>query len=115
MMGLQPIIGLEPLEFWLAAGRYLLMVSGFLLGIKHFAWLLRRHDRDHSAWEKFRHQVEMAVGFTVGVLYAMQAGYEPPGVALTRAETVVLVWAFAILLSVLVLSKRDTGVSPSDD
>lgn len=100
-------VTLTPLELWLAAGRYLLMISGWLLGIKHLAWLLRRDERIYTPFARLRHQVEMSVGFTIGVIYALQWLYSEAGSPLTRFETVVITWAFGVLLLTLVVSRQD--------
>lgn len=105
-MSLSLLVDLTPMELWLAAGRFLLMVSGTLLGAKHLAWLIRTDTDDAGAWPHFRHIVGMVAGFVIGAVYAVQIFTEPQGVVLTQGETVIIVWAFAVLMSVVV-SKSD--------
>lgn len=104
---MSPLLDLTPLQLWLAAGRFLLMVSGTLLGMKHLAWLIRRDTNRYSYWLQTRHVVEMLSGFVIGIVYARQVFTRPQGVVLSMDDTVILVWAFAVLLSVLVVSKYD--------
>jgi len=101
------LVDLTLLELGLAAGRFLLMVSGTLLGAKHLVWLIRDDTNDAGTWPHIRHSVEMLSGFIIGVFYAIQTFTEPIGARLTDGETVVIVWAFAALLSVLVVSRAD--------
>ena len=88
-------------ELFLAAGRYLLMISAALLVLKHVTFSIR--DRGKSSWRAI---LETSVGLVVAIVYAQKLYFDGRILQLDQWESAVQVWAFALLFIGLVILRE---------
>lgn len=106
-------------DLLLAFGRFLIAVSGTLLVFLNTLWLARRRYRlDKRAGGVARATMEAVIGATLAIVYGRQvfalATTGTLNAALPAVDALVVVWAFAGILTGLLISALSTAkyVSP---
>lgn len=106
--------GLTWSQLFLAAGRYLLMVSAALLLLKHVVWFARGYHTqpDRGPRAVWRAGIEAVVSGVVAILYVQQLYFDGSILRLERWESAVQVWAFAALFMALVITRGESRPPP---
>lgn len=95
-------------DLLLSLGRFLIAVTGSLLALHNLLWLVRcKWKRDPRPIRRVRAVLELVIGATLGGIYALQIAEvwrTGAAAALAPGETLVVVWAFAILSTGLLVS-----------